>query len=140
LDFLGYDEYWESHTDGLQILRYQNNQAYTPHADYLAASRDENHNYKSNGVGTNRYATILLYMSDLNESDGGETVFTEAWPEGTPPEAQLSKQQLLDNLRSSGVVEGILQRGSWEEEMYALGLEWSSSRISACSKAVAGEG
>jgi hypothetical protein len=26
------------------------------------------------------YATILLYFTDLGENDGGETVFTEAWP------------------------------------------------------------
>lgn len=102
-----------------QILRYQNNQAYTPHADYLTPSRDENHNYKTNGVGTNRFATILLYMSDLGENDGGETVFTEAWPLGTPEEEKLSKPELIRKLRESGVTEGKLEPGSWEEEMYA---------------------
>lgn len=32
---LGFDEYHESHTDGLQILRYNLTKAYTPHMDYL---------------------------------------------------------------------------------------------------------
>ena len=32
---LGFDEYYESHTDGLQILRYNLTKAYTPHMDYL---------------------------------------------------------------------------------------------------------
>lgn len=32
---LGFDEYYESHTDGLQILRYNRTKAYTPHMDYL---------------------------------------------------------------------------------------------------------
>ena len=31
-----------------------------------------------------RYATILLYFTDLGENDGGETVFTEAWPIDLP--------------------------------------------------------
>jgi hypothetical protein len=31
-----------------------------------------------------RFATILLYFTDLGETDGGETVFTEAWPTQVP--------------------------------------------------------
>ena len=43
---------------------------------------DKVNNYESSAVGGNRYATILLYMSDLEEGDGGETVFVEALPIG----------------------------------------------------------
>ena len=32
---LGFDEYIESHTDGLQILRYNVSQAYTAHMDWI---------------------------------------------------------------------------------------------------------
>lgn len=35
MTLLGFDEYYESHTDGLQILRYNLTQAYIPHMDYL---------------------------------------------------------------------------------------------------------
>ena len=47
-------------------------------------SRSSEHNFFSNQVGTNRFATILLYMSDLEEKDGGETVFTKSWPSDLP--------------------------------------------------------
>ena len=39
--------------------------------------------------GGNRYATILLYMTDLNEKEGGETVFVEAWPSGQREEDHI---------------------------------------------------
>jgi hypothetical protein len=35
-----------------------------------------------------RYATILLYFTDLGENDGGETVFTEAWPDDVAIESR----------------------------------------------------
>lgn len=35
MSVLGFDEYYESHTDGLQVLRYNLTQAYIPHMDYL---------------------------------------------------------------------------------------------------------
>jgi hypothetical protein len=53
-----------------------------PHLDYLDIDRRLEHDYDSSKKGGNRFATILLYMTDLNEKDGGETVFTEAWPPG----------------------------------------------------------
>lgn len=44
------------------------------------------HDYDSAHKGGNRYSTILLYFTDLGEHDGGETVFTEAWPVGQSEE------------------------------------------------------
>ena len=32
---LGFDEYWHGHDDGLQVLRYNQTKAYTPHMDYM---------------------------------------------------------------------------------------------------------
>jgi hypothetical protein len=32
---LGFDEYWESHGDGLQILRYNVSKAYNSHLDWI---------------------------------------------------------------------------------------------------------
>jgi hypothetical protein len=117
LSLLGFDEYLEGHTDGLQVLRYNLTTAYIPHMDWIdgtycfwffsipyldfshnsaysllfsiavyafetAGAGDLVNDYESAEKGGNRYATILLYMSDLTEHDGGETVFVEAWPGG----------------------------------------------------------
>jgi hypothetical protein len=121
LSMLGMDEYWESHTDGLQILRYRSESlaAYTTHPDYLDLNTKENYNYNSSNVGGNRFATVLLYMSDLKDNAGGETVFEHGWPVGLPESERLSKQDAIQQLRSSP--EGaLLKKGTWEEDMTAL--------------------
>lgn len=58
------------------------NHCSVPHMDYLDIDRRLEHDYDSSKKGGNRFATILLYMTDLKDTDGGETVFTEAWPIG----------------------------------------------------------
>jgi hypothetical protein len=61
---LGFDEYIESFSDGLQILRYNLTTAYVPHMDYIdTGGAILEHDYDSSTVGGNRFATILLYMS-----------------------------------------------------------------------------
>jgi prolyl 4-hydroxylase len=52
--------------EGLQILRYDPSQKYDGHFDYF---------FDKAGIqnGGNRYATVLMYLSDVEE--GGETVF-----------------------------------------------------------------
>jgi hypothetical protein len=95
LEILGYDEYIESHGDGLQILRYNLTTAYIPHMDYLDdASGKLPHDYDSAHKGGNRYATILLYMTDLEEGDGGETVFTKGWPVGQAEEDHVPYREV----------------------------------------------
>eukprot|EP00547_Thalassionema_nitzschioides_P008707 CAMPEP_0194222620 /NCGR_PEP_ID=MMETSP0156-20130528/33395_1 /TAXON_ID=33649 /ORGANISM="Thalassionema nitzschioides, Strain L26-B" /LENGTH=312 /DNA_ID=CAMNT_0038953489 /DNA_START=77 /DNA_END=1012 /DNA_ORIENTATION=+ len=117
---LGFDEYIEGHGDGLQILRYNLTTAYTPHMDFIQdRSARHPHNYDSAGVGGNRFATILMYMSDVEEGAGGETVFTEAWPAGQPENERVPFKDALQNLRDADNVSGILKEGSWEEEMVA---------------------
>ncbi|XP_019054349.1 PREDICTED: probable prolyl 4-hydroxylase 3 [Nelumbo nucifera] len=54
------------HGEGLQILRYELGQKYEPHFDYFV----DELNTKNGG---NRMATLLMYLSDVEE--GGETVF-----------------------------------------------------------------
>lgn len=52
--------------EGLQILRYDRSQKYDGHYDYFF-------NEEATRNGGNRYATVLTYLSDVEE--GGETVF-----------------------------------------------------------------
>ena len=117
---LGFDVYEEALTDGLQVLRYNQTTAYVPHLDWIddVYGREE-HDYDSTGVGSNRFATVLMYMSDLQESDGGETVFPKGLPIGVAEEDRASFHTALSQLRESGDVEGLLGHGSWEESMVA---------------------
>ncbi len=120
MNVLGFDTYTESFTDGLQVLRYNKTTAYIPHLDWIDDHhKKEEHNFDSAGVGSNRFATILLYMTDLKEGDGGETVFTHGWPPGQPESERVEFGDALAALRASGDVEGLLAHGSWEEKMVA---------------------
>ena len=113
---LGLDEYHEAQSDGLQILRYNLTKAYIPHMDYLEdKTGDLAYDYDSAGKGGNRFATILLYMSDLPPGGGGETVFVQAWPsDGT----RVDEATAIRQLRESGQADA-LSKGSWEERMAA---------------------
>eukprot|EP01041_Mallomonas_annulata_P007927 gene7927-16219_t len=78
-ELLGIQPYDETYADGLQILRYNVSTAYISHMDWIDGNGDpKEHNWDSKGQGTNRFATILLYLSDVIE--GGETVFPNAPP------------------------------------------------------------
>ncbi|KAL6507616.1 hypothetical protein OROGR_023811 [Orobanche gracilis] len=57
------------HGEGLQVLHYEVGQKYEPHYDYF---QDE---YNTQNGGQ-RIATVLMYLSDVEE--GGETVFPAA--------------------------------------------------------------
>jgi hypothetical protein len=120
MDVLGFDVYEESLTDGLQVLRYNKTTAYIPHLDWIDDyQKREEHDFDSGGRGSNRFATILLYMTDLEEGDGGETVFSEGWPSELAEEERVPFDKALAQLRESGDVEGVLKEGSWEESMVA---------------------
>ena len=120
LKVLGMDVYEEALTDGLQVLRYNQTAAYAPHLDWIDDSLGmEEHDYDSSGVGSNRFATVLMYMSDLEESDGGETVFPKGWPVGVMGDDRDSFNAALSRLREGGDLENLLSRGSWEESLVA---------------------
>ncbi|GMH24546.1 hypothetical protein Nepgr_026389 [Nepenthes gracilis] len=57
------------HGEGLQILHYEVGQKYEPHYDYF----QDDFNTKNGGQ---RIATVLMYLSDVEE--GGETIFPSA--------------------------------------------------------------
>jgi hypothetical protein len=78
LALLGFWNYVDSFTDGLQILRYQPGTAYNEHMDWMQGGQYPDHDLDATGVGGNRWATILLYLSDLAPDEGGETLFGRA--------------------------------------------------------------
>jgi hypothetical protein len=121
-EVLGYDEYWNGHDDGLQVLRYNTSQAYIQHDDYLSdPDKRDSFDYESAKKGGNRYATVLLYMTDLPEGAGGETVFSEAWPENVPENERKHIKTTINELRETGdAARAGIEEGSWEEEMVAL--------------------
>lgn len=91
---LGFDEYIEGYADGLQILRYNLTKAYNKHMDWISGNDQLKHDYDSGGKGGNRFATILLYMSEHGERGGGETVFTKGWPLGQAAEDRVDLNQV----------------------------------------------
>eukprot|EP00616_Rhizochromulina_sp_CCMP1243_P003024 CAMPEP_0118962014 /NCGR_PEP_ID=MMETSP1173-20130426/499_1 /TAXON_ID=1034831 /ORGANISM="Rhizochromulina marina cf, Strain CCMP1243" /LENGTH=508 /DNA_ID=CAMNT_0006910229 /DNA_START=69 /DNA_END=1595 /DNA_ORIENTATION=+ len=122
VDVLGMLPYDEEITDGLQVLRYNVSTAYISHHDYL----DDNgggHDYDSSKDGSNRFATVLFYLSDVEE--GGETLFPQgqAVDEGepnafgsvtvrdVPPEDHI-KAELIAN----GTMD-LFEPGRWERRM-----------------------
>ena len=64
--------------------------------------------------------TVLLYMTDIPEGAGGETVFSEAWPAGLPESERKSLPDAISELRASGDAAAAgIENGSWEEELVA---------------------
>eukprot|EP00339_Tiarina_fusa_P000988 CAMPEP_0117043808 /NCGR_PEP_ID=MMETSP0472-20121206/30420_1 /TAXON_ID=693140 ORGANISM="Tiarina fusus, Strain LIS" /NCGR_SAMPLE_ID=MMETSP0472 /ASSEMBLY_ACC=CAM_ASM_000603 /LENGTH=555 /DNA_ID=CAMNT_0004755411 /DNA_START=79 /DNA_END=1744 /DNA_ORIENTATION=- len=120
-ELLGFDEYWHGHDDGLQILRYNTSKAYVQHMDYMTdPSGKELFNYDSAAKGGNRFATVLLYMSDSEEGAGGETVFSEAWPPELDPSERKPISEATNELRRSGDARAAgIAINSWEEKMVA---------------------
>jgi len=118
---LGFDEFIESHADGLQMLRYNLTKSYNSHMDYIDGGDHLEYDFDSSKTGGNRFATILLYFTDLGEHDGGETVFPEAWPVGQEEKDHVDLEDARRQLRDSGAG-SLLQPYSWEETMVRLAM------------------
>jgi hypothetical protein len=84
--------------------------------DYLDNPASESYDYDSSGKGANRFATILLYFTDMQEHEGGETVFSRAWPPHLSDDEHVQFADGLQQLRDSGDA-SMLEPGSWEETM-----------------------
>ncbi|EED90233.1 hypothetical protein THAPSDRAFT_263536, partial [Thalassiosira pseudonana CCMP1335] len=68
--------YKENLADGIQILRYELGQAYIAHHDYFPVRQSNDHLWDPSKGGSNRFATIFLYLSDVEV--GGQTLEKDA--------------------------------------------------------------
>lgn len=112
--------YKENLADGIQILRYELGQAYVAHHDYFPIGQSNDHSWDPSKGGSNRFATIFLYLSDVEQGYGGQTVFPSS-DRLTVEESEelvtrlgesppLEKQ--MEFIRDAGIA-----KGSWEEQL-----------------------
>jgi len=107
-----------SMADGLQILRYQEGQAYISHTDWFSVGAANGYNFDSSTPGgSNRYATVFLYL--WPPPSGGYTVFPKATVEdGTKDSEFIStgkdREALAEALKEA---KGYYRRGAWEIDL-----------------------
>ena len=115
---LGLPRYDEELADGLQILRYNQSTAYISHLDWIDGNSD--HDYNSALDGTNRYATIFLYLTDVEE--GGETIFPQARPPSVSGKEALTREEAIEEttryLENKGISQ-LFPEESWQRKMVA---------------------
>ncbi|RHX96867.1 hypothetical protein DYB25_003995 [Aphanomyces astaci] len=107
-DLLRVHPYQDDMSDGLQLLRYTQKQAYIAHTDYFSTHTSSDWNWNPKAGGSNRFATVFLYLS--NVTAGGQTVFPLAdMPPGHyHPPMSPDVQELAQSL---------FEDNSWEKDM-----------------------
>ena len=105
--------YDENMADGIQVLRYQPTQAYINHHDYFSPQQSTDFNWNPAIGGSNRWATVFLYLSDVSE--GGQTFFPHSnldQPNHMNQSPIPTRDQLLQKLQDLDV-----SPTSWEGNM-----------------------
>eukprot|EP00591_Stephanopyxis_turris_P013992 CAMPEP_0195532780 /NCGR_PEP_ID=MMETSP0794_2-20130614/39104_1 /TAXON_ID=515487 /ORGANISM="Stephanopyxis turris, Strain CCMP 815" /LENGTH=237 /DNA_ID=CAMNT_0040665131 /DNA_START=514 /DNA_END=1224 /DNA_ORIENTATION=+ len=114
-------EYKEAMADGIQVLRYERGQAYVAHHDYFPSQQSEDFNWDPYTGGSNRFATVFLYLNDVEE--GGQTCFPKAEKlrESDYPnlaERFLGKDSDLSEAELSKLLKDAnLKENSWEAKL-----------------------
>ncbi|KAM7516092.1 hypothetical protein LguiA_005675 [Lonicera macranthoides] len=124
--------------EGLQILHYEVGQKYEPHNDYFLDTFNTNN-------GGQRIATVLMYLSDVEE--GGETVFPKAkgnfsslpwWNElsecgrgGLSIKPKMGNALLFWNMKPDATVDPLSLHGGCP---VIRGNKWSSTKWMRVSK------
>ena len=112
-DLLGVRPYNNAWADGLQILRYNMTQAYNTHFDYLEYTPGSRLDSSRPG-GVNRFATVVIYLTDVEE--GGENGF----PEGKALDgSDKTHADVMEELKEKGMdLKDIgINPGSWQERL-----------------------
>jgi prolyl 4-hydroxylase len=87
-----------THQEQLQVLRYGVGQKYSDHQDFFERSMIED---DPNG-NSQRVATVLMFLSSLEEGEGGETVFplNSAW--ATPEQEKAAAKRNMSECARRG--------------------------------------
>jgi prolyl 4-hydroxylase len=110
-ELLGIRPFDNDWADGLQILRYNITGGYNEHLDFFDLGDTADHNYDSSHPdGTNRFATVFLYLSDVE--DGGETVFPLG-PLADPNVTDFNVDEYLESKGLTAAFEGL----QWEKQL-----------------------
>ena len=110
--------YRENMADGIQILRYELGQAYGDHHDYFPRVQSDDHAWDPSKGGSNRFATVFLYLSDVEF--GGQTVFPKSQKLTAEKSEELvrrlgeapSEEMLKELVKEAG-----LDEKSWEDKL-----------------------
>ena len=110
--------YRENMADGIQILRYELGQAYGDHHDYFPRVQSDDHAWDPSKGGSNRFATVFLYLSDVEF--GGQTVFPKSQKLTSEKSEELvrrlgeapSEEMLKELVKEAG-----LDENSWEDKL-----------------------
>lgn len=100
--------------DGLQIVRYRKGQAYNFHDDAYFKAADSKYNWDSTTMtGGNRYATLFIYLQDVAEEAGGQTVFSKAYDWISPFNRTEASDRGLESMKQ------LFGSNSWEYSLSA---------------------